>query len=185
MGLFQKQPENNLPGRIVRKTSRAATGGAAIFLAFLAFMWLRFGVGGGSGSESSEKKGNGESPPLAAAVPPTDGTAALTSLTTRLTKGGLTADEQKALSGPTLTLLIDERSYLLELPSQDAPAYRPVELERALELAELAAGDSNGIKVRIVRRENARASAEESLKLELSRRGIHSDAVHMSDHFVP
>lgn len=185
MGLFHKHAEDSPPGKIVRSTSRAATGGAAIFIAFLAFMMLRFGTGGSGGDPATVSTGSSGSPPLASSVPPADGTAALTSLVTDPVKGGLTDDEQTALSGTTLTLLIDERSYLMELPFKESPLYRPVELTRAIELARLAKGDTNGIKVRILRRENARVSAEESLKLELSRKGISADAIHMSEHFVP
>ena len=52
-------------------------------------------------------------------------------------------------------------------------------------LAELAEGDTNGIRVRILRRENARASAEEKLKLELQHVGIRTGAVYMPEDFVP
>jgi hypothetical protein len=39
--------------------------------------------------------------------------------------------------------------------------------------------------VKILRRENARASAEFELKSELERIGIRSDAMMMPDEFVP
>lgn len=190
MAALEPKPRGQQPGRIVRRTSRAATGGAALLLAFLALMVLRLG-GGGSG----DPDGNGQSgsageataaarPPLVSTAP--DGRAASrTPATPPPAASLLSADEQQALSGPVLTVLIDEHSYLIQLPSETQPVYRPADLQRVLQLAELTRGDTNGIRVRIVRRENARASAEEQLKLDLSRRGIGSNAVHMSEDFVP
>jgi hypothetical protein len=99
--------------------------------------------------------------------------------------GGLTDDEQKALSGDVLTVLIDERAFLIEIPSDSETVFRPTDLDRAVELAAMAKGDTNGIKVRILRRESSRASAEFQLKSELQRHGIGGDAIIMPGEFVP
>ena len=100
-------------------------------------------------------------------------------------KGGLTEDEKKALSGDTLTVLIDEHDYLIELPGSPDPIFRPTPMDRIVELAKLTNGDTNGTRVRILRRQSSRASAEEKLKLELERHSIHSDAIVMPSEFVP
>ena len=193
---WEKKLAQNPPGKIVRKTSRAATGGAALFLAFLAFMLLRFGTGTGTGGGTDTKAGssdpavpgdeNSRPAMVSSQAAPSAASARADAAVFRTdVSPSLSADEQKALGGNILTLLIDERSYLMQIPATGDPIYRPVTLERAVELAAFAAGDSNGIKVRILRRENARASAEEKLKLEFSRRGVTDSAVLMPDSLLP
>lgn len=190
-----KPVQNSVPGKVVRGTSKAVTGGAALLLAFLALMLFRLGGGGLSGTgENGDGAGgtNGsdgsapeEKPALVTGVTagnlrPGDSAVAVDQ------DSGLTPDERKALSGHVLTVLVDEHNYLIEIPSAEGkPGWLPCELRRVVQLAARASGDSNGMKVRILRRENSRASAEEQLKLDLGREGIHSDAVHMSESFVP
>ena len=82
-------------------------------------------------------------------------------------------------------MLIDEHTFLVEIPGSPDPIFRPTPLKRILELAPQAKGDANGIRVKILRRENARASSEFELKSELERIGIRSDAMMMPGEFVP
>lgn len=170
--------------RIIKTTARAASGGVIVIAALLALLFFR-GPGLGKG------EGEADSSPLATTDPPDSSSteATHTSLTSAPADiddhGGLTPDEEKALSEKILAILIDEHEYRLEIPNDDETIYKTVDLQRLLELAQLAEGDSNGIRVRILRRENARASAEEKLKLELQHVGIRSDAVYMPDEFVP
>ncbi|MEZ6061412.1 MAG: hypothetical protein R3C19_13795 [Planctomycetaceae bacterium] len=84
-----------------------------------------------------------------------------------------------------LTVLIDEYDYLILIPSESEPVYRKAELSRILQLAKQTKGDSNGIRVRIQRRDNSRASAEHQLTNELQRAGIGNDAIYMASEFVP
>ncbi len=177
-----------LPGRIVRGTSRAGMGGGALLIGLALFLLFRgFGPGGtgasgsGTGAESTtastvkgpapkdEKKESDES---SLAAPD-------------LIIGGLTEDERKALSGNMLTVLIDDYQYLIELPGTPVNILRPAELSRIVKLASLAKGDSNGIKVRVLIRESARASAEKQLQADLEHSGIHRDAIMMTSEFVP
>jgi hypothetical protein len=83
------------------------------------------------------------------------------------------------------TVLIDEKNFLIELPGDLDPVYRETSLPRVIELAKLAKGDSNGIRVRILRRESARASAEFDLIDGLHKAGIAKDSTIMPADFVP
>ncbi len=185
MAPFSKEP--SIPGKVVRATSRAGVGGGAILIGLVLFFLFRgFGPGGtgssgsGTGSEEnpgdqsmitkSEQSANNSKPSLAAPDK---------------VRGGLTDDEKKALSGDILTVLIDEHEYLLQLPGTPDPIFRPTPLSRIVELATIATGDANGIKVRILRRESARASSEQQLITDLAHKGIRQDAVVMPSDFVP
>ncbi len=91
-----------------------------------------------------------------------------------------------SLSGlPVLTVLIDERSYRVQVPANPAPLYRDSSLEQIHALASTTTGDSNGIRVRILRRETARQSAETALQQTLEQAGITADAILMPSEIVP
>jgi len=185
--------KKSVPGKVVRNTSRAGVGGGALLIGLALFLLFRgFGPGGtgSSGSGSSPESEGGSNPQITTATPtsaaPSSTTPAVTSLTAPdALEGGLTDDEEKALSGNVLTLLIDEHDFLMELPGSPAPIFRPIPLERVLELATLSKGDTNGVKVKILRRETSRASAEFQLKSELERKGIRGDSIMMPSEFVP
>lgn len=186
MALFSKKIENSPPGKIVRKTSKAATGGAALFIAFLAVMLFRNGVGN---PDAGGKPSSNNNPAMATNATP-DGLPASRQQEAKPAPAGtagteLSDDERKAMSGKVLTVLIDERSYLLQIPTSGQPLYRPVTIERLRAIAPLSRGDENGIRVNILRRENARASAEEQLKLDLARCGISAKNIYMSEDFIP
>lgn len=181
---------SRLPGKSVRKVSRATVGGGALLLAWLAFMLFRSGIGGTGQTADGDGDGEGAAerasrPPLASGAIPGFRTGDGLPSVTEESGNGLTAEEQRIAAGQVLTVLIAEHDYMIQIPSDSEFIYRPVELDRIVEMAAGTSGDSNGIRVRILRRDNARASAEEQLKLDLSRRGIGSDAVHMSEQFVP
>jgi hypothetical protein len=172
----------SLPGRVLRTTSRAGVGGGAILIGLALFMLFKgMGPGGtgssgsGTGPESGKtlitSKGT-ESPSEEAVAAPDE------------VKGGLTDDEKKSLTGDVFTVLIDEKNFLIELPGDPDPVYREAQLSRVIELAKLAKGDSNGIRVRILRRESARASAEFDLTDGLHKAGIDKDATIMPADFV-
>lgn len=173
-------------GTTIRRAPRAAMGGGMLLLAFLLLMLFPFGSG--DNGDSSEDSGPEQDPrsamvasggsftPVTADARPAE----------RDTDTDLTDDERRALSGDVLSVLIDEYDYLLEITADDAdPIYRQKPLERIVELAGQAVGDSNGIRVRIIRRDSARASAEAKLKRELEQSGIGSDAIHMTDTTLP
>lgn len=193
MGLWPKQLANSLPGRIMKSSSRATMGGTALLAALVMYLLMNFGTGFGTGSSNSKggpaPESSGESTSRESAsqtkndAPKID-QATPTSLVPDSRSGGLSDDEKKALNGNVLTVLIDERSYFIEIPGQES-LYRPTDLKRILELAKHASGDTNGIRVRVLRRETARASAEEQLKLDLARIGINSTAIYMSETLVP
>ncbi len=184
----KKTTGGRLPGKSVRKVSRVTAGGGVLLLAWLAFMLFRSGIGGTGQSVDGDGEGDAERasrPPLASNAAPGFRTGEGLPSASEESDNGLTADEQRIAAAQVLTVLITEHDYMIQMPSDSELIYRPVELDRLVEMAAETQGDSNGIRVRILRRDSARASAEEQLKLDLSRRGIGSDAVHMSEQFVP
>ena len=187
------QKGKSLPGRVVRGTSRASVGAGALLIGLALFLLFRgFGPGGTglSGSGTSSAPGAGEKTMItkdgSGSGAQTETESSDKSLAAPETvAGGLTEDEKKALSGDVFTVLIDEHDFLIELPGTSDPVFRPSTLDRVVELATLARGDSNGIRVKILRRESSRASAEFQLKTELERLGLRSDAIIMPGEFVP
>ncbi|MEZ6124300.1 MAG: hypothetical protein R3C49_14165 [Planctomycetaceae bacterium] len=170
---------------VIRTTTRAASGGAVVVVALLALMFFK-GIGGGTPTDGTSKESDAN-PPLASADP---------TVTPKIipdeepvpvaeAPGGLTQDEQAALSGPTLGILIDERSFLLEVPADSRSVFRPASMERLVELAAKTTGDTNGIRVRILQRETARPSAMQNLTRALEATGIRENAIYVPLEFVP
>jgi hypothetical protein len=186
--MSKKNDQVPLPGRIVRGTSRAGMGGGALLIGLALFLLFRGFGPGGTGSSGS---GTGvETRPTGVAQ-----ASVLREETEQTTEsqlaapdsiiGGLTDDESKALSGNILTVLIDDYSYMIELPGKPDATFRPAKLSRIVQLASTAKGDSNGIKVRVLIRQSARASAEKQLQADLEHSGISRDAIMMTSEFVP
>jgi hypothetical protein len=165
------------PG-VVKSTARAATGGVIVVAALLALMFLR---GGGSGTGDADSPN--AAPSMVTTESPSDAAEDLARAESDV--GGLTPDEQKALSSQVLSILIDEHDYLIGVPDDASTIYHPCDIERLVELAGHAEGDSNGIRVRILQRESARPSAEEKLKLALASAGVDVDALYQQSEFVP
>ncbi|MFO1003995.1 MAG: hypothetical protein U0936_27070 [Planctomycetaceae bacterium] len=173
----------SLPGRVVRTTSRAGVGGGAILIGlalFLLFKGLGPGGTGSTGSGTGPQSGKAMISATGTESSSEDAVAAPDEI-----KGGLTNEEKKSLSSDVFTVLIDEKNFLIELPGFPDPVYREIKLPRVLELAKLVKGDSNGIRVRILRRESARASAEFDLTSGLQKVGVEKDAIIMPADFVP
>ena len=186
--MSKKNEKRTLPGQIVRNTSRAGMGGGAILIALALFMLFKgFGPGGTATSGAGTGKGSTTPEHAKAAVGTAetnpDGGSSLAAHDSAV--GGLTEDERKALSGDLLTVLINDFEYMIELPGNPDSIHRPAELSRIVELASLAKGDSNGIKVRVLIRQSARASAESQLLADLEHSGIHRDSIMMTSEFVP
>lgn len=173
----------SLPGRVLRTTSRAGIGGGAILIGLALFLLFK-GMGpGGTGSS-----GSGIGPESGKTLITSKGTETKTKNAVAAPdeiKGGLTDEEKKSLSGDMFTVLIDEKNFLIELPGDPDPVYREASLPRIIELAKLARGDSNGTRVRILRRDSARASAEFDLIEGLHKAGISKDSTIMPADFVP
>ena len=186
--MSEKNKNVPLPGRIIRGTSRAGMGGGALLIGLALFLLFRgFGPGGtglsgsGTAEDSTSAITSEDSAPTDEKSETNDSSLAAPDPII----GGLSEDERKALSGNILTVLIDDYQYLIELPGTPVTILRPAELSRIVKLASLAKGDSNGIKVRVLIRESARASAEKQLQADLEHSGIHRDAIMMTSEFVP
>ena len=186
--MSKKNEKGTMPGQIIRGTSRAGMGGGAILIALALFMLFK-GMGSGGTGASGSGTGKGITPTenlranVGSSETNPDENSSLAAPATVV--GGLTDDERKALSGDLLTVLIDDFQYMIELPGTPDAILRPTELSRIVQLASLAKGDSNGIKVRVLIRQSARASAESQLLADLEHNGIHRDAIMMTTEFVP
>lgn len=90
------------------------------------------------------------------------------------------------LSGGVLTLLIDEYQLFARVEHGQGTRYEAISLDKAVQLAQRAAGDANGIRVRILRRETARAAAEEQLQQALRQQAsLPDDAIYLASELVP
>ncbi|MEO2035484.1 MAG: hypothetical protein ABGZ35_25675 [Planctomycetaceae bacterium] len=168
------------PVGLGRKAVRAASGGLVVIVALLVLLFMQGpGTGSGDGEVSETADANGEAP----AVVSTDAVSD-TMLQSDAEDGGLTDQEQAAVAGNTLIVLIDEHDYFMQVPENETTAWQPMELTRLVEVAQRAAGDSNGIRVRIQKRSTARASAEQKVRSELEQAGIGVDAIFESSELV-
>lgn len=186
----------------LKTTTRAASGGAVLVGAVLVLLFFRgsgIGIGVDAEGEADQSANTTEEGQPSEDQPSTElasigSDAASPNLTQpeaasqpleAEAKSNLTIDEQVATGQKTLGILIDERSYLLRIPGTPQDVFRPSTLERLVQLAQLVSGDTNGIRVTILRRETARTTAERELKNALADAGIGANAVYMPNDFVP
>lgn len=193
----------NLPSglkllRMLRTSSRYGVGAGALMIGIALYLLLQgFGAGAGTGagtgdteqpaSADSASKPDTAAPadtkaatqPAASVGADKDAESGARSLT------DLTADERRAISSGILTVLIDERKFLIQIADTPAPVYRSTILSRIPELVRRCSGDTNGIRVIVRRRETARPSAEADLRRELEKLQITSDAILMPEEILP
>lgn len=162
-----------------KNVTRAATGGIAAVIAVLLLMFMN-GFGSGDGDSESEDGGDNL---MVSTDTQTDGDDEQQDGEGADTEG-LTEAEQQALKDGVLGILIDETDYFLILPGKE-PIYRPSDLDELVRLAMHAKGDSNGIRVKILRRESSRTLAEIELQQALTDAGIKQDAVYMPREPLP
>ena len=145
-------------------TSRrvAVGGGVILILGILMGMFMELP---GLGSGTMVSKGEG-------AASPTKNNSPDTQVDTGLQSSGL------------ITVLIDDRSYSLVKKVGDETVFSPTELTTIVNQATKVTGNEDGIRVRILRRESARYSAETNLRNALADAGIENEAVYMPKTFV-
>ena len=83
-----------------------------------------------------------------------------------------------------ITVLIDDRSYEFVKQDGEKVVYSHTELDDIVRQALEAPGNSNGIRVTILRRESARYSAETNLRTALTDAGVANEAIYMPKTFV-
>jgi hypothetical protein len=193
----------NLPSglkllRMLRTSSRYGVGVGALMIGIALYLLLQgFGAGAGTGAGT----GDTEQPASAdsAGEPDTAAPANTKAATQPAASVGadkdaesgarsltdLTADERRAISSGILTVLIDERKFLIQIADTPAPVFRSTILSRIPELVRRCSGDTNGIRVIVRRRETARPSAEADLRRELEKLQITSDAILMPEEILP
>lgn len=74
---------------------------------------------------------------------------------------------------PVIKVVIDERSYFLRSAEGD----RPIEVPEVIALAKAAAGDADGIRIRIYRKKTSRIKAEQDLQDSLVAAGVSDSAI--------
>lgn len=185
---------NSRRPKLGRNMLRAGSGGVAVVLALIALMFFQSGhLGDGDSDGEGEGENQDAVEPLASTEPDALPVTVTSNSSTpeppepadtdHAEDGGLTDDEKRALADGVLEILIDENDYFLVLPGA-VTIYRPAEMSQLMRLAEQTSGDSNGIRVRILRRESSRAKAEIDLKTALAGIGIGADAVYMPQEFL-
>lgn len=184
--------------QVLKTATRAASGGALLVGAALMLMFFRgggFGIGVDSPGENEDPTaqsddGSQSQSPISTELASMESAATseenpVIETSAAPTEPELTIDEQVATGQKTLGILIDERAFLLRVPGTPQDVFRESTLARLVELAQLVPGDSNGLRVTIFRRETARTTAEQELKLALEAAGIGANAVYMPNNFVP
>jgi hypothetical protein len=190
---------NRMPGlkllRMIRTSSGFGVGAGALLIGVALFLLFRgFGPGPGAGTGTGETATAKSDEGIPTSVRPDDSHDSRPSVAVSersLTESDarapndLTADERRAISSGVLTVLIDERKFLIQIADTPTPVYRSTILNRIPELVGRCSGDSNGIRMIIRRRETARPSAEADLRRELERLQISSDAILMPEEIIP
>lgn len=148
-----------------------------MIVALLAVLFMQ-GPGTGDGESSDPGSSSSDSELLASAN--TGGVL----LAADQQHGGLTENEQAALSGNILIVLIDNYDYRMQISGDGPETWQPVELTRLAEVARQATGDSNGLRVRIEQRETARVTAKQKLLQELEKVGIGTDEIFESSKLL-
>ena len=140
--------------------------GAAVVVAFLLGMYTGIpGFGGGSGAEGSanvDASGSGGGPVEA---------------TSDLMKAGLEDN--------VVTVLIDARDFAVLTKHEGQEEYKAASLNQVAEMAKAAAGDETGVRVKVLRRESAKASAEEELRGSLASAGIPPTSIYWPRRYIP
>ena len=145
----------------------AAGAGVILALGILFGMLGPFGLGSGSGTPGVESSSE--------TLATTDGSGA-----------AVAAPERRTTDGPAdkITVLIDGHDYFQVLNVGGKPVQRAKSLDDLLNEVKLVPGDDDGVRIRILRKDSARASAENALLAALESNGIGTDAVYMPDAFV-
>lgn len=161
--------------RIVAAAPRAGLAGGLLLIC-CAFMLLFQGFGVGLGTATSLSDADVSE----STAPPQPSPASPRSLDTSSDTNINSLPPQ-----PVLTILIDEYTYRILVPADPEPVYRECSLPEVLSLAEKTTGDVNDIRIRILRRETARQSAETALLESLAATGIGVDAILMPSTTEP
>lgn len=94
-------------------------------------------------------------------------------------------DRDAVLQNGVLHVLIEGRQYAVKQAADGTAEYRSVELNQLVDLAKKAPGDEDGIRVRISRRESARATAERRLEDELIEAGLSPESIVWESELLP
>lgn len=95
------------------------------------------------------------------------------------------AEAKSAAPPPKLvSVLIDDRAYLLRRGPEGKAAYKPANLDEVIQAAQSATGDNLGIRIRIEQKSSSRELTERALRTALREAGIPNDAIRWKDEPV-
>lgn len=86
-------------------------------------------------------------------------------------------ETQAGLVDDCVNVLIDGHDYLLLTAKDDADSYRKTTIDQVLKLAQTAKGNVTGIRVKVLCKASARASAEDQLKKALANSAIPGHSI--------
>jgi len=132
--------------------------GAIAILAFLLGMYT--GIPGFSSGEGTDGS---------LGMTPTDESTGPVEEADDLTKSGLVDD--------CVNVLVDGHDYLLLTSTDGADAYRKTSIDQVLSLARIAKGNATGIRVKVLCKASARASAEARLKTALTNSQLPANSI--------
>lgn len=136
---------------------------------------LNFGLGGGAGSGTQVVGPSGEG-----TAPEVNSPAAVDSPTADIPEPG-DPPRPRSASGDVVHIMVDERDFLYEAAGGAVPTYQPIALEKLVEMARIAKGNEDGVRVSISRRGSARAKAEIELRDRLLEAGLSEEAILWQD----
>ncbi|MFK7820894.1 MAG: hypothetical protein AB8G99_19425 [Planctomycetaceae bacterium] len=139
--------------------------GAAVVVAFLLGMYTGIpGFGGGSGAEgNADVDASGGGGPV--------------ETTSDLMKAGLEDN--------VVTVLIDAREFAVLTKKDGQEEYKAASMDQIVQMARAAQGDDTGVRVKVLRRESAKASAEESLRNSLASAGVPATSIYWPRRYIP
>jgi hypothetical protein len=170
--------------QLLKTASRGGMFSGALMIGLALFLLFRgFGVGPGAAATASPDASTTATPDQPSRQNPASDSKQVAVNERSLDQ--FTAEERRAIAGDILTVLIDERKFLIQITETPAPVFRTATIDRIPDLALQCPGDSNGIRVRILRRETARPSAEADLRRELENVRITADNILMPEDTIP
>ena len=88
-------------------------------------------------------------------------------------------------TAPVVYVLLDGRDFFIRTKGGEKPEYRRASLGEILAAAHAAKGDEDGLRVRIARKQSARATTEQQLRAGLQQAGFSPEAIRWDEDPVP
>ena len=172
----------SLPRRMATVTRQATTAGVVLTLAYLLSQFLPRGAVGPLETSKQPLRDQSQQEETG----PTVRNAQLRNDEPAAEPQPVAVEQPDPAATGVLTVLIVERDYFLMYPDAAGEMRTArASLNEVRHWADRARGDANGIRVRVLRSETARASAEQQLLSELNELGIGGDQIYMPGELLP